>query len=108
MTATPTDLSGSYLKFTRDIGQTPWMINGIRICASSVQEEMKITFQDEFNCDACILHAGGREDRDVRMLNSGRPFLLELVNPRIIKKYLFISKRLNKAFRGYFSITRTS
>lgn len=27
-------------------------------------------------------HAGGREDIDVRMLKGGRPFVIELVNPR--------------------------
>ena len=27
------------------------------------------------------LHAAGREDLDVRMLGTGRPFIFELINP---------------------------
>jgi len=30
-------------------------------------------------------HSGGREDIDVRMLNNGRPFVMEMVNPRKTK-----------------------
>jgi len=45
---------------------------------------MKQTLKEAFDSDDCILHAGGREDRDVRMLNSGRPFLIEIFNPRKI------------------------
>ncbi len=75
-------LKGNYLKFCREIGQSPWEINGVKICHSSVEEEMTKTLRGIFNCDNCIMSAGGREDRDVRMLGSGRPFIIEIVNPR--------------------------
>jgi tRNA pseudouridine synthase 10 len=75
-------LKGSYLKFSREIGQSPWEIRGEKICHSSVEEEMTKTLKGIFSCDNCIMSAGGREDRDVRMLGSGRPFLIEIVNPR--------------------------
>lgn len=78
-------LKGKYLKFCREIGQSPWEINGVKICNSSVEEELKRKIIDMFKCDGCILSAGGREDRDVRMLGSGRPFILEIANPR--RKY---------------------
>jgi tRNA pseudouridine synthase 10 len=32
--------------------------------------------------DEYYLHAAGREDIDVRMLGTGRPFVFEFVNPR--------------------------
>ncbi len=32
-----------------------------------------------------MFHSGGREDTDVRMLNGGRPFVLEMVNPRLTR-----------------------
>jgi tRNA pseudouridine synthase 10 len=35
-----------------------------------------------FGSKEAILHAAGREDIDVRMLGRGRPFILELVNPK--------------------------
>ena len=75
-------LKGSYLKFSREIGQSPWEIRGEKICHSSVEEEMTKTLKEIFRCDNAIMSAGGREDRDVRMLGSGRPFLIEIVNPR--------------------------
>lgn len=38
-----------------------------------------------FKTDKYKFHSGGREDIDVRMLNNGRPFVMEMVNPRITK-----------------------
>lgn len=35
-----------------------------------------------FRPDSLKFHSGGREDIDVRMLGNGRPFVLELVDPR--------------------------
>lgn len=34
----PLYLGGRYLKFARDIGQTPWVINGRQMTETSVQE----------------------------------------------------------------------
>lgn len=75
-------LKGNYIKLSRQIGQTPWSANGQKVCFTSVQEEMGNTLNKIFECTDSILHAGGREDRDVRMLGSGRPFIIELVNPK--------------------------
>lgn len=74
---------GSYLKYSREIGQSPWEINGIKVCFSSVQEEINKSLIHLFKCDSVTMHASGREDRDVRMLGTGRPLLLEVVNPRV-------------------------
>jgi hypothetical protein len=74
---------GTYMKFSRDIGQSPWTVNGVKICESSVQDEMRDTLKQIFKCDDCVMSAGGREDRDVRMLGSGRPFIMEIVNPKL-------------------------
>lgn len=76
-------IKGNYLKLTRDIGQTKWEINGVRVCSSSVEEEIKKKVIELFHSEDCIMSAGGREDRDVRMLGKGRPFVLEVINPYI-------------------------
>jgi tRNA pseudouridine synthase 10 len=81
-------LQGAYLKFSREIGQSPWEVNGVKICSSSVQDEMRKTIKEIFQADDCILSAGGREDRDVRMLGSGRPFIIDVVNPKLRNKPL--------------------
>lgn len=77
-------LKGYYLKLSRNIGQTRWEINGVKVCPSSVEEEISKNLKEIYNSDEIILSAGGREDRDVRMLGQGRPFMVEIINP---KKY---------------------
>jgi tRNA pseudouridine synthase 10 len=37
---------------------------------------------ENLKCFEYKFHSGGREDTDVRMLNNGRPFVMEMVNPR--------------------------
>jgi tRNA U54 and U55 pseudouridine synthase Pus10 len=76
-------LKGNYLKFSREIGQSPWEVNGVKICSSSVEDEIKKNLIEIFKCQDCVMSAGGREDRDVRMLGSGRPFIIDIVNPKI-------------------------
>lgn len=93
-------LRGNYLKFSREIGQSPWEVNGVKICNSSVEDEIKQTLKGFFDCDDCIMSAGGREDRDVRMLGSGRPFIMDISNPRrkysALKKIKQIEEEVNK------------
>jgi len=91
-------LKGNYLKFSREIGQTPWSTNGQKVCFSSVQEEMGKTLNRIFEASDSILHAGGREDRDVRMLGSGRPFIIELVNPKKRIMYVMVFLKINYSF----------
>ncbi len=74
-------LKGSYMKLSREIGQSPWEINGVKVCFSSVQDELKRKLVPLFDCSDIIMHAGGREDRDVRMLGTGRPIVIEVINP---------------------------
>jgi tRNA U54 and U55 pseudouridine synthase Pus10 len=76
------NFKGTYLKFSRELGQSPWFIDGERVCESSVEEEIKNGIMKKVECDGGVLHAGGREDRDVRMLGNGRPFIIEIINPK--------------------------
>ena len=88
---------GNYLKFSREIGQSPWFIDGERLGDSSVQEEIKYGIMELIDCEDASLHAGGREDRDVRMLGNGRPFIVELINPKNRQTYTII---LNRAIKN--------
>jgi len=47
-----------------------------------VQDEIAKNLLDIFGSKQVYLHAAGREDIDVRMLGRGRPFILELINPK--------------------------
>jgi tRNA U54 and U55 pseudouridine synthase Pus10 len=80
-------LCGRYIKFSRYLSQTPWIINGQKLTEGSLQEEIEDRIFSLFYPGRqkqeieTRFHAGGREDIDVRMLQGGRPFVLEFVNP---------------------------
>jgi len=86
---------GRYNKFVRGIPQTHW---NCRLCRGkgcesckftgkqyqiSVEELISPKFVNEAKADGSKFHGAGREDIDVRMLGTGRPFILELLNPKI-------------------------
>ncbi|NQE46330.1 tRNA pseudouridine synthase Pus10 [ANME-1 cluster archaeon GoMg2] len=85
---------GRYLKFLRGIPQTKWFCRACRgkgcercnftgkMYAESVEELIKDSILDEFQGVDMVLHGSGREDIDARMLGSGRPFVVELKEPK--------------------------
>ncbi|KAA6393199.1 MAG: putative tRNA pseudouridine synthase [Streblomastix strix] len=94
----PILLGGSYLKYSRELPQTPWNINdsedGLEsdrpTYDSSVQEEIEKIVVPLFKPKGkCFFHSAGREDVDVRMLPGsedqnkiGRKFIFEITQPR--------------------------
>ena len=108
---------GKYNKFIRGIPQTHWfckscMGNGCRLCnytgrqyLTSVEELISPEFLKESKAISSKFHGAGREDIDVRMLGKGRPFVLELRNPKIRDINLIkIEKRVNKINRKKIKI----
>lgn len=82
-------LGGSYLKFSRRVSQSPWLIEGEDQPTLSVQELVGGPMQEAFACASYLLHGSvrftqGREDVDVRMLGSGRPFVVSLLEPHAV------------------------
>ncbi|HNZ83991.1 MAG TPA: tRNA pseudouridine(54/55) synthase Pus10 [Candidatus Pacearchaeota archaeon] len=72
-------VKGRYKKFSRDIPQnSPG--NKHR---TSVADIIVNAGKDLFSSERCLFHAAGREDKDTLMLGSGRPFILEIINPTI-------------------------
>lgn len=79
-------LIGNYCNYDRELPQTSWVIDGKRMMQSSVEEEIARPLLKYFGTEEFKFHASGREDVDVRMLGTGRPFVLELTNcKRIVK-----------------------
>lgn len=102
------NMPGRYNKFSRTLSQTPWILNGERKTSSSVQvnllqvslvDRLQELLSDDLiklvgategrfcsaggqNIRVLSHHSIGREDVDVRMLGTGRPFTIELINPR--------------------------
>ncbi|GLT99912.1 hypothetical protein SLE2022_173160 [Rubroshorea leprosula] len=81
---TPIYLGGRYLKFSRNVSQTCWIIGEERMGEASVEEIIGSNILPMCKGDNYKFHAAGREDIDVRMLGSGRPFLVEIQNARQI------------------------
>eukprot|EP00043_Microstomoeca_roanoka_P007423 m.71513 g.71513 ORF g.71513 m.71513 type:complete len:494 (-) comp13822_c0_seq1:134-1615(-) len=75
-------VGGRYNKLARGIPQTPWFVDGERKAETSVQELLADPLLSIVQPDEVKFSSAGREDCDVRMLGTGRPFVLEFVNPR--------------------------
>lgn len=85
---------GRYRKLVRGIPQTHWPCRkcrgrGCPECGGtgkqypeSVEEFVAGPFVRAARASGAILHGAGREDIDARMLGSGRPFVLEVCEPR--------------------------
>lgn len=100
---------GRYNKFMRGIPQTHWfckncMGKGCEACnftgkqyLISVEELISPEFIKESEASDSKFHGAGREDIDVRMLGLGRPFILELRDPKTRNLDLSkIEKKVNR------------
>ena len=75
-------IGGRYCKYSRELPQTPWLINNVRMRETSVEELLADCVNPTIRASELKFLASGREDVDVRMLGSGRPFALECCNPK--------------------------
>ncbi|MFA5357746.1 MAG: tRNA pseudouridine(54/55) synthase Pus10 [archaeon] len=92
-------IEGKYCKFSRQIANTKK--SGFESVESLLNSGLLSNFKSQFG----IMHGAGREDTDVLMLGSGRPFVLELLQPEIRSVNLpFIEKEINKQFEGKISV----
>ncbi|XP_055978872.1 tRNA pseudouridine synthase Pus10 [Sorex fumeus] len=74
-------VAGRYNKYSRNLPQTPWIIDGERKLESSVEELISDHLLTVFKAESFNFSSSGREDVDVRTLGNGRPFAIELMNP---------------------------
>jgi len=77
----PIYIGGRYIKRDRSLSQTLWIIDGKRKTETSVEELLAKEIVPFFKAEGFKFHTAGREDADVRMLGTGRPFIFELSNP---------------------------
>ncbi|KAF8937477.1 putative tRNA pseudouridine synthase Pus10 [Dissophora ornata] len=76
-------MGGRYLKYSRDVSQTPWSVGTTVLAELSVSGIICDTLKAAHRADDYKFVTAGREDANVRMLGNGRPFYMELINPRI-------------------------
>ncbi|MDD1656306.1 MAG: tRNA pseudouridine(54/55) synthase Pus10 [Methanomicrobiales archaeon] len=118
---TPVFFSGRYTKRERGIPQTRWYCRvchgkGCERChgtgkmyQTSVEELIAERVVPAFAARDAILHASGREDIDARMLGTGRPFVMEVVEPRTRTVPLDrLEGEINRAAEGRVGVTLTS
>ena len=111
-------LYGRYKKFERGIPQTHWNCRackgaGCEKCnftgaqyLDSVEELIGRPVITAFNAQDVVLHGAGREDIDARMIGTGRPFILEIVEPK--KRSLDLAeleKEINRTAGGRVSVS---
>ncbi|KAM7517328.1 hypothetical protein LguiA_006911 [Lonicera macranthoides] len=90
--STPIYVGGRYLKYSRNVSQSRWIIDDERMGEASVEEIIGDNILPMCQGDSYKFHAAGREDIDVRMLGSGRPFLVEIQNARIVPSEVSIKE----------------
>ena len=90
----PLYIRGLYKKLVRGIPQSEWFCRtcrgeGCQRCngtgkmySESVEEIIAGPLLEKTEGECVALHAAGREDVDVRMLGTGRPFIIEVKKPR--------------------------
>ncbi|RBQ24033.1 tRNA pseudouridine synthase Pus10 [Candidatus Methanobinarius endosymbioticus] len=109
----PIFIEGKYKKLVRGIPQTKWpcrkckgkgcdKCNGTgKMYKESVEELISSIFLEETNGYGTKFHGAGREDIDVRMLGDGRPFVLEIKEPKKRKLDLEkLNKKVNDHSKG--------
>jgi len=75
-------VGGRYNKYSRSLSQTPWFIDGTRRGETSVLELIGEPLKRFTRGNDIKFLSSGREDIDVRMLGNGRPFAVEILNPK--------------------------
>lgn len=102
----PIFLYGRYTKLVRGIPQTKWFCrkcrgNGCDYCnhtgkmyEESIEELVACRPLEIFQAKCESFHGAGREDIDVLMLGDGRPFVLEIIEPK--KRHLDLENVLRE------------
>ncbi len=86
----PVFIRGKYKKFQRGIFQTHQNFED----SFTVEDYIGSIAKDFFVAEDYVLHGMGREDADVLMLGTGRPFILELKSPK--KRHVDIQELENQ------------
>ncbi|KAK3141803.1 hypothetical protein QOZ80_4BG0338510 [Eleusine coracana subsp. coracana] len=103
----PIYIGGRYLKLSRNVSQSCWIIDDERMGDASVEEIIGEAVRAICRGDSCKFHAAGREDIDVRMLGSGRPFLIEVLNVRSVPsatEVQQIAEKINNSEKKYVRV----
>ena len=115
--STPWFVGGRYRKLSREIPACRWMHMPCRgkgcrscgftgnVCGPSIQELAEPIILESVGGTETFFHGAGREDIDVRMLGSGRPFAIEVRHPKRRNVDLErLTREINVAAEGYAEV----
>lgn len=79
-------VGGRYCKHDREVSHSPFFVGAVQLAETSVNSLLEAAIAPLFGVPpgSTNILSAGREDLDVRMLGSGRPFVLEIKDPRRI------------------------
>jgi tRNA pseudouridine synthase 10 len=99
-------LKSSYKKLVGGIAQTKWRgING-EDSTPSIEKMLEEVLLPAYNGRGLKFHGAGREDVDVKMLGEGRPFIVEILEPKIRNVDLEeLRSEFNRRFGNMVEIT---
>ncbi len=102
----PLFICGRYRKLVRGLPQNPWPFMDDRIKYPTSIEELIVTpIVKEARGEGAKFHAAGREDIDAITLGRGRPFVVEVKNPRIRSLNLEkLEKKINSEASGLVEV----
>ncbi|KAI9341701.1 hypothetical protein BDR26DRAFT_802174 [Obelidium mucronatum] len=102
-------IAGVYNKYDRTVSNSRMEYAGKRLAKESVEELLAKHVDAFFRASGHKFASAGREDVDVLMLGAGRPFFLEVVNPRVLNatqaQITAVQKQINDENRGKLKIT---
>jgi len=76
-------LKSSYKKLVGGIAQTKWRGIDSEESTPSIEKMLEEVLLPAYNGRGLKFHGAGREDVDVKMLGEGRPFIVEILEPKI-------------------------
>lgn len=81
----PIYLAGRYLKYSRTLSQSKWLLENETFKINSIEEVLSAVLVKELGATESVFAASGREDIDVKCLGTGRPFFVEFIAPKRTK-----------------------
>lgn len=117
----PIFIYGRYKKLVRGIPQSKWPCSKCRGSGCpecdwtgkrykySVEELITKPIIERFEASKAKFHGAGREDIDVRVLGSGRPFVVEIIEPK--KRFIDLTelqREINEKSQGIIEVSELS
>jgi tRNA pseudouridine synthase 10 len=99
-------LKSSYRKLVGGIAQTKWRGSDGEGITPSIEKMLEEVLLPMYKGEKLKFHGAGREDVDVKMLGQGRPFIVEILEPRVrnvdlSKLHLEFNKRFGSMVEVY-------